>query len=122
MPDASFIVYALSDPREPDRIRYIGMTGDLTRRMVEHGRGDRSCKRKAPWLAELAALGLTPVVRELSRHATRDEARIAEWRTIKATRTATTCDLNGLTPPPGCMNWEADGSLPWPQRWLERYA
>lgn len=60
------LIYSLSDPRD-GRVRYIGRTiNPLERRLREHlyvgKRGKIKDGRKAAWFAELAAIGMKPVI------------------------------------------------------------
>lgn len=59
-------IYALVDPRDK-RIRYIGQTDNLSRRLQEHSK-DIAGTVKVRWLAELKALGLVPAVIILGEH------------------------------------------------------
>lgn len=94
-----WVVYALTDPRAPDSVRYVGLTGDLAQRWTEHQRAyNRGLL--APWVADLAAAGLRPEMRVLSTYADKRDGRIAEFHAIKDTRAAGGCDLNAPTPCP----------------------
>jgi hypothetical protein len=62
-------VYALFDPRQPERIRYVGVTFDRVRRYDEHARKmDGGHGRKSAWLAELASEGVQLGMRILSTY------------------------------------------------------
>lgn len=53
-------IYGLSDPRDL-RIRYVGHTVDLATRLSGHI-ADNAATPKTQWIAELASLGLQPVM------------------------------------------------------------
>lgn len=57
------IIYALTDPRHSDEVRYVGKTkGELGKRVAGHVRGARRGEQHpaARWLRKLDALGLRP--------------------------------------------------------------
>ena len=57
-------VYVLSDPRTTAD-RYVGETGNPSRRLGEHVSGDEVRTRE--WVAELRAIGLKPTMRVVER-------------------------------------------------------
>lgn len=94
-------VYGLVDPREPDRVRYVGVTRDLPRRLAEHRRQlDRGTGAKHAWLRELAAGGVAPVALEMATCRTRGSAWRREWMLIRELREHGLCDLNAPTRAP----------------------
>jgi hypothetical protein len=96
------VVYGLYDPREPSRLRYVGVTGDSTRRYLEHARKhDGGRGRRAAWIGSLAADGITVGMRIIRAYPDRHAGRVGEWETVKALRALGQCDLNDPIPPPG---------------------
>jgi hypothetical protein len=72
------VVYALGDPRTPERIGYVGETAVyLAQRYHQHvsevglpqrGRRERSNSVRVQWLTQLVKLGLSPSVMALELH------------------------------------------------------
>ena len=73
-------IYVLTDPRD-NTVRYVGKSNDPARRLAEHVSSD------LPWLVDLKASGLAPVMRIMDR-ASVDEWERAEqyWITFYSTR------------------------------------
>lgn len=113
-------VYALVDPREPDRIRYVGITADARRRYKEHAeKHDKGRGRKSAWLASLSNAGVRVEMRVIGLHVTRLAARVAEWETVKAMRAKGQCDFNDPIPAPVEHNppCELTGAAAWQARY-----
>lgn len=53
------IIYGLADPREPERVRYVGRTANPQTRYESHCRS-RCAARLRTWIAELSSAGVTP--------------------------------------------------------------
>jgi hypothetical protein len=70
LPDSSMggeiAIYVLTDPRD-NTVRYVGKSNDPERRLTEHA------KSSTPWMVELRAAGLSPVMRIV------DRASLQEW-------------------------------------------
>lgn len=61
----SWSIYALVDPRDR-RVRYVGWAYNVQRRLADHIYESRRLQtHKARWIRQLAACGLTPLVKEL---------------------------------------------------------
>lgn len=65
IPNSDYIIYKLVDPRDHVPF-YVGYTSDLGRRFSQHLTDDNNEAKKAK-IAELAQLGLGPLVEELER-------------------------------------------------------
>lgn len=59
LPEGSWAVYALIDPRD-ETIRYVGVTNKPRRRLSEHSKDRPLHSQKAAWLADLDVAGLVP--------------------------------------------------------------
>lgn len=97
----TYVVYALFDPARPDRVRYVGMTTDLSRRIGEHRYDHRRGR----------AIGPSIGVRVLHEGLEYQEAREQEWRTIRDLRLVGQCDLNGYSPAPTSLHPEIFASF-----------
>lgn len=87
----SYTIYALFDERNPDAVRYVGLSSDVVRRISEHladARKNYKQTRKAVWIRELLAVGLLPSWRALDIVETVEAAiameriRIMEFRQL----------------------------------------
>lgn len=112
-------VYALFDPREPDRTRYVGVTGDIVRRYREHAeKHDKGRGRKSAWRASLSADGVVLGMRVIVSCVDRLPARIAEWESVKKLRRLGQCDLNDPIPAP--LEYDPPADLTQGDLWNER--
>jgi hypothetical protein len=58
----SMWIYGLVDPREPQRIRYVGRASSPAVRYAQHMAGTSQTTRKAEWLAALREAGVSPLM------------------------------------------------------------
>jgi len=98
------VVYALFDPREPEAIRYVGLSNDMSRRLTDHlSEARRHCKtfvrksHKLNWLAGLLTDGLKPAIRTLAIVETAQEAARVEQAYIARLRKRNDCRLTNDT-------------------------
>jgi hypothetical protein len=65
-PKKTVYLYALMDPREPDIVRYIGKTDNISRRLSEHIAGSRNEEAITPkdlWIKGLLKAGVSPEIK-----------------------------------------------------------
>ena len=79
------LIYALFDPREPERIRYVGRTCNASKRLRDHCRVSIN-QAKVEWIAELAAAGVRPGMKVLEENVREDCVADAEIFWIAKTR------------------------------------
>lgn len=72
-----YSVYALIDPSS-DVVRYVGMTNNLPRRVVEHFTLRGKNIRLNAWLANLALVGYVPFVKVLETCESKEKAVMQE--------------------------------------------
>jgi hypothetical protein len=85
------VIYALVDPHDPERVRYVGRTCDPVGRYRAHS--VEGSNGVAKWMAQVTAAGRTPVMLLLERCACAEaEARELHW--IRYYRQRDQADLN----------------------------
>lgn len=77
LPQVPHTVYSLVDPIS-DTVRYVGMTNNLTRRVIEHLSLRGSNLRLKAWIAGLAVAGYVPLVKVLDLCESREVALMKE--------------------------------------------
>jgi hypothetical protein len=99
-------VYTLSDPREPDAIRYVGFTNDPEARLHAHLWDARRGKTwKANWLRRLIGCGIAPTMSLIAEAETRDEVARLEIAAIATYRQAGHRLTNGTIGGDGSAHW-----------------
>jgi hypothetical protein len=88
-------IYGLFDPREPERLRYIGRTVDLDSRLSGHR--FNGVPRVRDWVRQLASEGQRPAMRCIEECST-DEAPAREVFWIRGMRDLGHADLNSHVP------------------------
>ncbi len=78
-----YVVYALLDPDETDKVYYIGITDDLYERFTQHLKDIRVDSPKALWLRELGKRNRVPYCKVLEEVATQAEAKKREEHWIR---------------------------------------
>lgn len=92
-------VYALVDPREPERVRYVGSSQHMAKRLVDHANsltGKADAERKH-WVRNMRESGCSPVMvllEEVSAGKASFEMHLVERNWIERFRSLGQADLN----------------------------
>jgi|SRR5579872_631720 len=82
-----YSIYTLIDPREPEDIRYVGLTKrNIQRRLTEHCTPreiNLHRNHRTNWIRELLKAGVKPLIIEIANCATLEDANFCETLCIK---------------------------------------
>jgi|SRR5579872_4281167 len=77
-------IYTLSDPRDPENVRYVGKTvNSLKKRLKTHCADFRNSDHKTNWVKKLKRLNLKPVIIPIAMCKSEEDAKICEIQCIK---------------------------------------
>jgi hypothetical protein len=93
---ATHLIYGLADPREPERIRYVGRTNNAGARYREHL--TRCGSIRGQWVAEIRERGEYPLMVLLEQLEPGDDPKKKERDWIRHFRRNQQADINDRSP------------------------